>query len=161
MSERNEIRGLNACFVSGALTATGAVSTYDTTVAIVHCINGKLLSKATVAVGTTPTTEPVNSVAFTTLTANKGCTMVWCLNASGTVGVFQGPLATLIAGTFSDPEAPQFPAIPDAWVPFAYQVLKAGATAGTITFGTSLWNATGFTNAIVNVATLPDRPQTA
>jgi hypothetical protein len=36
---------------------------------------------------------------------------------------------------------------------------EAGSTAGTITFGSSNWNATGFTNAIVNIATLPDRPQ--
>jgi hypothetical protein len=48
-------------------------------------------------------------------------------------------------------------------VPFAYQVLKAGATASAtaIVFGTANWNATGFTNAIVNVAYLPLRPQVA
>ena len=49
-------------------------------------------------------------------------------------------------------------------VPIAYQILKAGATASAtaIVFGTANWNATGFTNAIVNInGTLPERPQVA
>jgi hypothetical protein len=59
--------------------------------------------------------------------------------------------------------APQFPVVPDLVTPFAYQVLKAGATASatTVIFGTANWSATGFTNVIVNVFTLPKRPQVA
>ena len=43
--------------------------------------------------------------------------------------------------------------------PFAYQVLKQFASATNVTFGTSSWNATGYTNAIVHIAQLPIQPQ--
>jgi hypothetical protein len=143
---------------SGLLTATGAETVYDTTVAISFTIDGKRYSKAAVTDGATPTTDG-NSAALSTLTANQGCVMVWCLNSSGTVGVFQGDTEELdSAGNFV--VAPSFPYVNlKTWCPFAYQVLKAGSTAGTITFGSSNWNATGFTNSIKNVSTLPARPQ--
>lgn len=155
---KEELFGGNFCTTSGLLTATGAVTTYDTTVTINYVIGGKIATKTAVTTGTTPTTDGVTGSAFTQLTASKGCVMVWCLIAGGTVKVVQGPVMNLDAsGNFID--APAFPTIPDTMVPFAYQVLKASSAAGTITFGSSNWNATGFTNAIVNVAVLPSRPQ--
>ncbi len=154
-----DFRGMNFATTSGLLTATGAETVYDTTVTIAYCVNGKALTKTAVTDGTTPTTDGVTGVAPATLTANTARVAVWCLNASGTVSVVHGPNVAW-DGTNADP-MPQFPSIPDTLTPFAYQVLKAGSTAGTITFGTSNWNATGFTNAIVNVMVLPDRPQTS
>lgn len=146
------------CTTSGLLTATGAETVYDTTVTISFSINGIAYSKAAVTDGATPTTDG-NSAALSTLTASQGCAIVWCLNASGTVAVFQGDVVDLDAsGNFET--APVFPAIDySVWCPFAYQILKAGSTAGTITFGSSNWNATGFTNSIKNVHSLPARPQ--
>ena len=86
--------------------------------------------------------------------------MVWGLNAVGTVQCAMGRHQRLdMAGNFV--VAPEFPTIPDDFCPFAYQVLKAGATASAsgVVFGTTNWNATGFTNVIQNVAFLPSRPQ--
>jgi hypothetical protein len=149
---------LNYCTTSGALTATGAETVYDTTVTISFCVGGKAYTKTAVTDGTTPTTDG-NTAAAMTLTANYGTVFVWGMNSSGTVSVRKGSTEALdAAGSFI--HAPQFPSIPDTVTPFAYQVIKAGSTtSGTWTFGSSNWNATGITSAIVNCHVLPDRPQ--
>lgn len=154
-------RGMNFCTTSGLLTATGAETVYDTTATINYVLNGKIAPKTAIADGVTPTTGNTSGAPIT-LTASQGRTVAWGLVSGGTVKVEEGPVVTLdAAGNFRDTDTPQFPSIPGTFAPFAYQVLKAGASAGTITFGSSNWNATGFTNAIVNVAVLPDRPQTS
>lgn len=157
------------CFTSGLLTATGAVTTYDTTVTIVYALDGKIKTKTAVTTGTTPTTDIRTGVAFPALvggasvanTPGQGAVAVWCLKWSdGSVVVTMGPAQALdMQGNFIT--SPQFPSIPEGLVPFAYQVLKAGATASAtaIVFGTANWNATGFTNAIQNVSMLPSTPQ--
>jgi len=165
-----EMQGLTMATISGLLTATGAVTTYDTTVAIPFMIEGKLESKATVANGATPTTDYGTGAAFPALvggasvanTPGTGVIVVWGLITGGTVKCMMGGVQKLdMQGKFVI--APQFPAIPEGVCPFAYQVLKAGATASAtaIIFGTSNWNATGFTNVIVNVGVLPARPKVA
>lgn len=152
--------GNNFCTTSGLLTATGAETVYDTTVTINYVIDGKIATKTAVTDGATPTTDYNTGAAFLPMTANQGCIVVWGLIAGGTVKCVQGGIQAMdAAGKFI--VAPPFPTVPGDMVPFAYQVLKAGATAGTITFSSSNWNATGFTNAIVNVAVLPSRPQVA
>ena len=147
------------CSTSGLLTATGAETVYDTTVAIAFTINGKQYSKATVADGATPTTDG-DAAAFETLAASEGCCMVWALKADGTVGVFQGDVVALDSA--NEPvSALMFPDVDlETWAPFAYQTLKNGSTGSTFTFGTSNWNATGMTVVITNVGTLPPRPPT-
>jgi hypothetical protein len=151
----------NFCTTSSLLTATGAETVHDSTVLLNYCINGKAYTKSgTNADQATPTTDYVTGLAFPTLTANKGACVVWAYNSSGAVKCMMGRIESLdSAGNFLVP--PQFPAVPDTVTPFAYQILKAGSTAGNIVFGTSNWNATGFTNAIVNILTLPERPQVA
>lgn len=163
----NKLVGANFCTTSGLLTATGAETVYDTTVTINYVLNGKIDTRTAVTDGTTPTTDYVTGDAFPVLVGGnsvagaygEGCVVLWGLIAGDTVKCIMGEHQPLDAdGNFKI--APQFPDYPDTFVPFAYQVLKAGATAAVnITFGTSNWNATGFTNAIVNVAVLPDRPQ--
>jgi hypothetical protein len=161
--------GLNFCFPSGLLTATGGETVYDTTVAITSCIDGKLTPRAAVTDGVTPTADFVTGLAFPPLvggasvanTPGNGCIVVWALQGS-TVRCMMGRHERLdMAGNFVN--APQFPTVPASVAPFAYQVLKAGATASAtaIVFGTANWNATGFTNVIQNVAVLPSRPQIA
>lgn len=161
-------RGMNLCTTSGLLTATGAVTTHDTTVTIVYAIDGKAATKTAITTGATPTLDINTGLAFPILvgggsvinTPGNGAVAVWGLTSGGTVVVAMGPSTPLdMAGTF--PYAPQFPPIPDTMTPFAYQVLKAGATASAtaIRFGTSNWNATGFTNVIQNVLVLPSRSQ--
>lgn len=163
-------RGANICLTSGLLTATGGVTTYDTTVTISYVLDGVIAAKTAVTTGTTPTTDYNTGLAFPALvggasvanTPGQGAVVVWGLIAGGTVKCCMGPIRALdMQGNFVT--APEFPAIPAAFAPFAYQVLKAGATASAtaIIFGTANWNATGFTNAIKNVAVLPARPQVA
>lgn len=163
-----ELRGGVLCTTSGLLTATGGVTTHDTTVTINYIIDGKIRTKTPITTGATPTTDAVTGLAFPLLigggsvanTPGQGTVVVWGLNAAGTVRCAQGSIEKLdMQGNFVN--VPQFPPIPDDFCPFAYQVLKAGATASAsgIRFGTNNWNATGFTNVIVNVAFLPSRPQ--
>jgi hypothetical protein len=158
------------CTTSGLLTAAGAESVYDTTVTLNFIIDGKIYTLTAVTDGTTPTTDIVTGLAFTKLvggasvanTPGNGAVAVWMVNASGTVAVAMSVSKPLdMQGNFANGQAPDFPPIPAGYCPFAYQVLKAGATASAtaIVFGTANWNATGFTNVIVNVATLPSRIQ--
>lgn len=151
-------RGLNMCTTSGLLTATGGETVYDTTVTINYILNGKIATKTAVTDGATPTTGNTSGASIQ-LTASKARVVVWGLKSGGTVAVEEGPIVDYDGTNYSP--MPQFPAIPDNFVPFAYQVLKASSAAGTITFGSSNWNATGFTNAIVNIAVLPEHPQTS
>lgn len=144
---------------SGALTATGAETVHDTTVTISFCVNGKASTKTAITDGATPTTDYNTGAAFPSLTANKGAAVVWALTAGGTIKCMQGEIVDMSGGNFVT--APPFPNVPVDVCPFAYQLLKASSTAGTITFGSSNWNATGFTNSIVNVHRLPSRPQIA
>jgi hypothetical protein len=153
-----KLQGATFASNTGLLTATGAETVYDTTVIIDYCINGKAYRKAAVTDGATPTTDINTGAAFPVLTANKGAVAVFMMNAAGTVAVAMSGVHDLDEdGNFK--VTPQFPPVPANQCPFAYQILKAGSTAGTITFGSSNWNATGFTNTIQNVLVLPDRPQ--
>lgn len=165
-----ELRGSAFCTTSGLLTATGAETLHDTTVTINFVIDGKIETLTAITNGVTPTTDYVTGAAFPALvggasvanTPGNGCIVVWGVITGGTVKCVMGPHERLdMQGKFV--RAPQFPVVPKELVPFAYQVLKAGATASAtaIIFGTANWNATGFTNAIVNVAYLPSRPQVA
>lgn len=153
-----ELYGLNMCLSTGLLTATGGVTTYDTTVTINYVIDGVIRQKTAVTTGATPTTDGVTGSAIT-LTASKARVVVWCLNSSNTISVIAGPIVSWDGVAFQVP--PPTPTIPGTLVPFATQMLKAASTAGTITFGSSNWNATGFTNSIENVAFLRGRSRTS
>jgi len=159
MAKPNNLDGANFCTTTGLLTATGAETVHDTTVTINYCINGKSATKTAITDGATPTTDYVTGNAIT-LTANYARTVVWGLISGGTVKCIAGDTVDWDGSAFQVP--PPFPAIPDAFVPFAYQIIKGGSTvSGTWTFGSSNWNATGITSAIVDVFVLPDRPQTS
>lgn len=163
-----DLRGGVQCFSTGLLTATGAETVHDTTAAITYHVDGKLRVKAAITDGVTPTVDVNTGLAFPPLigggsvanTPGNGCVVVWGFNAAGTLKCAMGRHQKLdMAGAFVI--APEFPPIPDDFCPFAYQVLKAGATASAsgVVFGTTNWNATGFTNVIQNVSYLPSRPQ--
>lgn len=163
---QRQLRGFTGAFKSSALTATGTETVHDSTVAMPFSINGKLYSKSgTNADQATPTTDYNTGAAFTGLVGaasagGQGCIFVWGYNVSGVVKVMQGPVHALdSAGAFYLP--PGFPHVPDDICPFAYSVSKNYGQATTFTFGTSNWDASGHSHAIVNVMQLPDRPQTA
>lgn len=162
--------GNNFCLSSGLLTATGAVTTHDTTVTIDYVLDGVIASKTAITTGATPTTDYVTGAAFPPIVGGgsvdgaygNGCIVLWGLIAGGTVKCIQGRQQALdVNGNFIT--APEMPYFPSTFVPFAYQVLKAKATASAtaIVFGTALWNATGFSNVIKNVTLLPVRPVVA
>lgn len=160
------IRGLTAAFNNSLLTATGAETVHDSTVAMTFTIDGKQYSKSgTNADQATPTADYNTGLAFPALTGvasagGQGAVVVWAYNVSSVVKCMMGPVETLNpSGDFVNP--PQFPAVPSDVCPFAYQVLKHYGQASSVTFGSSDWNTSGFTNAIVNIAELPDRPQTS
>lgn len=165
--DKNTLYGANFATSNSLLTCAAAAETvHDTTVLLNYCINGKAYTKSgTNADQTTPTTDYNTGLAFPTLTGvasggGQGAVVVWAYNSSGTVKCMMGDVETLdAAGNFAI--APMFPSIPDDVCPFAYQVLKHYGQASTVAFGTSNWNTSGFTNAIVNIMTLPSRPQIA
>jgi hypothetical protein len=162
-------RGLTASLSNGALVA-GTTSTLTTTVTIVPVLDGKFTAALTAITNQAhPTTDFNTGLAFVPMvggnsvanTPGQGCVVVYGLSA-GVVKAVQGPIAGLdMQGNFKW-DAPQFPSIPANFVPFAYVVMKAGATAATsIVVGTTAWTATGFTQAFVNICQIPSRPQVA
>lgn len=144
---------------AGLTGISGAATTFSTGAAgFDFAIDGKAYSKAQVSGGTTPTADGTTAAAIN-LTANYGTVVVWGINAAGTVSVYQGSEEALdSSGDFI--VAPSFPNLPDTVAPFAYTIHKAGSTTvGTFTFGSSNWNSTGLTHAVVDVMQLPSRPQ--
>lgn len=152
-----ELRGAVIATTPGLLALSGAVNTHTTTATINYAIDGVLRQKTSITGGTTPTTDANTGLAFPALTTSKGTVVVWGLNAAGSVRLAQGTIESLDAGN-AFVRAPQFPAIPTDFVPFAYSVLKLSSAGTTVTVGTSNWNATGFTNSTKDVAYLPSRP---
>jgi len=64
------------------------------------------------------------------------------------------------AGIFTD--APQFPSVPDSLCPIGYELVKVISTGSAWTFGSSNQaSQTGITKILVDVLTLPARPQVA
>lgn len=141
--------------------SAGTTTTISTANTIQYCLRGKAISpKTAITNGATPTTDATTGLAFTPISANQGTVVVLGLDASGNLKASQGSVQALdSSGAFV--LAPQFPVVPDTVCPFAYIVLKGGATlSGTWTFGTNnLSSVTGMTYTFVNVMGMPDRPQ--
>lgn len=155
------LRGGSFLATKAGLTGiSGAATTYSTgATTLQYSVKGKASTKAQVSGGATPTTDAVTALAIT-LAAGFATVVVWGLNAAGTVQVIKGSTEALDGqGNFVN--APQFPALPDTFTPFAYHLIQAGATASLFTFGSSNWNATGLTHTVVDVLILPDRLQTS
>jgi hypothetical protein len=151
------------CHTHPALV-TGTGASYTTTVTAVGVIGGEFVTGLTAQTNAAlPTTDLNTSAAFPGLLRSQGTVLVWGQNAAGTTQIAQGTIEDLdSSGNFLN--APQFPPLPDTFMPFAYQVLKAGITASAtvkLVPGVDAWAATGYTNVIVPIATLPVRPQVA
>lgn len=155
--------GGNIVFNSAGLSGlTGAVTTYSTASAINYSVGGVLpTAKTTISGASAPTVDVAQTVFLAASTAFKpqavstAAVYVFTLDASGAVGVAQGPISAW-TDTSAKSTALNFPAIPDTLTPFSYVVIKNGATGSAWTFGTSLWNATGVViDPVVNVSLLP------
>jgi hypothetical protein len=96
--------------------------------------------------------------ALRPILANQGSVFLLALDASGNLVAAQGDIKALdVSGNFID--APQLPTLSLSYTPFAYYVVKVGATGSAWTFGTSNNSgATGVTYAFVDVLSLPARP---
>lgn len=146
-----------------ATLAAGTTSTLSSTGTIPYSIRGKAYSKAALANTATPTVDSTTGLAFAPILPNTGAVIVIGLNAAGALVACQGAAQALdVAGNFL--YSPQFPIVPDTVCPVAYQVIKAGSTASALgfVFGTSNQaGVTGITYTLVDVVSLPDRPQVA
>lgn len=179
MSERY-INGLNAAFNSGACTASGAAATLTVVTAVTFTVKGvwgTAVSAAakTLAFVTTSGVASSSTTGYASATAealyggastnanapsgNQGqaCILLHCADAAGAVKTLQGKKVQL-DGSGNLMSALEFPTPPDTLTPFCYQVCKIGSTGSDWTPGTSNWNATGATNTIVQISTLPKRP---
>lgn len=157
------------CNLANAGAVAGTTNTFTTTAATVPVIKGKFGTALGILTNsaTTPTTDVNTGVAFETIKPNYCAAVVFGTNAAGTLVAVQGPQiptepgVTTTVGSFIN--APQFPAIPDNFCPFAYTVVRV-APSGTSGFilGSTYWAASSMScTTFKNVMTLPDRPQIA
>ncbi len=141
--------------------AVGTTTTMTTANTSLFSIKGKAYSAAGASNAATPTTDAVTGAAFLPIAVNKAGVFVICLDSAGALKVVQGQIVDYSdAGVFAN--APQFPGIPDTLCPIGYELVKVISTGSTWTFGSSNQAAqTGITKVLVDVMTLPDRPQTS
>lgn len=148
-----------------AALVLGTTSTYSTTVTTAGAVNGKFVT--TLAAQTnaaSPTVDAVTGLPFVALGINKATVLVYGQTAAGAIQLTQGtiedtqPGITTTVGAFN--KAPQFPSLPDNFMPLAYVLVRTAPAAASFTPGTSSWTASGVTaSAVQNVVCLPDRPQ--
>ena len=135
----------------------GTTTTYTTSVATDFMIDGKWgVNFATKTNQATPTTDANTGVAFPVVADDKGCALVFGVNAAGAVQLVQGALQSLDATSAEFIIAPHFPRLPDDFCPIGY-VIVANASGSDFTTGTTDW--ADVTTTFVDVAMMPDRPQ--
>lgn len=167
--ESLDIRGSNFC-VSKATAAAGTTTTFSTTGATLYCIRGKAYSTAAGANAASPTLDAVTGAAFLPISANKGGVFVLCYTGASTaaaaIAVVQGSIEDLDGATAGASASfisglPEFPGLPDTMTPFAYVVVKVGASGASWTYGASNLAGPPANTAITftDVMVLPDRPQ--
>jgi hypothetical protein len=158
--------GITINLVSAAMVA-GTTSTYTTTVTTVCVINGKFATTLGAQTNTaSPTTDANTSAAFNALAPNQCCALVFGQTLAGAIALVQGPIiptnigVTTTVGTFV--RAPQFPDLPDNFVPLAYTIVRTAPSAAAWIPGTGSWTASGVSaTTFQNCAQLPNRPQIA
>ena len=164
MAQILRTEGLTLNLVSAAMI-TGTTSTYTTTVTTVGAINGKFVTTLAAQTNTaSPTTDANTSAAFPALQPNQCAAFVFGQTAAGAIALVQGPIiptyvgVTTTVGAFI--QAPQFPPLPDNFLPLAYGVVRTAPSASAWTLGTSNWTASGVSvTTFSNVMVLPNRPQ--
>lgn len=147
--------------------ALGTTSTYSTTAATVGTINGRFVTALAVQTNAaSPTLDAMTGLAFVPMAANRATVLVIGTNAAGVIQMAQGGVEDteagvgLVAGAFR--RAPQFPVLPDNFMALGFVLVRTAPGAAAFTAGTSAWTAAGVTaGAVVNIATLPDRPVTS
>lgn len=150
--------------VSAAMVA-GTTSTYTTTVTTAGLINGKFVTTLAAQTNTaSPTTDANTAAAFNALAPNQTCTLVFGQKAAGTIQLVQGPIIACGIGVTTTVGSlinePQFPPLPNDFMPLAYTVVRTAPSAAAWTPGTSSWTASGVScSTFQNIGMLPARPQ--
>ncbi len=160
----NTSAGITLNLVSAAMVA-GTTSTYTTTVTTAGLINGKFVTTLGAQTNTaSPTTDANSGVAFNALAPNQTCALVFGQTLAGAIALVQGPIigtetgVTTTVGAFRD--APQFPPLPDNFLPLAYTLVRTAPSAASWIPGTGSWTASGVSaTTFRNIGALPDRPQ--
>jgi len=160
MLNLSQLSALSCILGNATLTAQTAGATTFSTLAFAYAIKGVAYTNAAVTTTALTSTNDLITGVPTTFTAPasgyyQSAVLMWCVNAAGDERVVLGPKKTYAVG---DTDARlEFPNVPDGYVPFAYNTLRAGSTvSGTWTLGSSNWNATGMTaSAAVNLCTIP------
>lgn len=162
----NMLGGLTANLGNCGLAA-GTTNTLTTTAATNAVIAGKFATPiAPLTNGGWSTADLNTGVLSKTLTGNQSSVYVFGQAAAGgQLRVVQGSIEKTLPGVTTTPGgfdvAPQFPNLPDDFVPLAYAVVRTAPSVSTWTLGQGLWGTAGVSITFTNVATLPTRPQVA
>src|SRR4029077_14125951 len=131
-----------------AAAVAGTGSSFTSTVTTAGCINGKFVT--TLAAQTnaaSPTTDANTGVAFNALNPNQTCALVFGQTAAGALQLVQGPIIACALGVTTTPGAlinePQFPALPNNFLPLAYTIVRTAPSAAPWVPGTGAWAASG------------------
>jgi len=145
----------------------GTGSSVTTTAIGTAVINGKWVTPlAVVANAPVPTADSTTGLPFVPMQPNMCCALVFGINHLGALLMSQGQVIACSAGAALVPGpvliAPQFPDLPNDFVPLAYTIVTTAPGAAPWTPGTSAWTAAGVAfTPFQNVAQLPNRPQIA
>jgi hypothetical protein len=145
----------------------GTTSTFTSTVTTAGVIGGKFVTTLGVQTNAaSPTLDANTGVAFNALQPNQTCTLVFGQTAAGALALVQGPIiangigvTTTVGALINDP---QFPDLPNNFVPLAYTIVRTAPSAAAWTPGTGSWTASGVSaSTFQNVGWLPGRPQSS
>lgn len=160
--QQPDLANLNFSLTKAGLTGiSGAVTTYSTGASgVLQCFGGKLILKAQDSGVAMPTLDAVTAKAFNAVSPNQGCTLIFGYTTAGAIQVAQSNIVSLDPNGNFIGWAPQEATLPDSICPFSYVVVKNGAT-GTLNFtpGTTVWNQTGMSYSVQDIAYVTGRPQ--
>lgn len=151
--------------LANAAMVAGTTSTYTTSNTTVGLINGKFVTTLAAQTNTaSPTTDANTGLAFNALAPNQCCALVFGQNFAGAIKLVQGPIIATLPGVTTTVGAlinePQFPPLPNDFLPLAYTIVRTAPSAAAWTPGTSSWTASGVSaSTFQNIGQLPARPQ--
>ena len=165
MANFNQLNGINLNLTNALVTlpSTNVVSTGATSNGL---IGGKFATAVTAVTTQAPLAADVaTGLAPTPLLNNQATVIVFGILGTGVGGIrtAQGSIVNTevgvgnVAGNFIS--APQFPVMPDNFLPLAYALVRSAPSAASWQGNSGNWAATGITtSAVVNLGQLPDRP---
>jgi hypothetical protein len=143
----------------------GTTSTFTSTSGSAGFIRGKCVTSLGAQTNAaTPTTDATTGAAFNALQPNQTCCIVFGQNLAGTLKMAQGPIIACATGVTTTVgaiiNAPQFPMLPNDFLPLAYTIVRTAPSAAAWTPGSSSWTASGVSaSTFQNIGQIPDRPQ--